>query len=148
MRHAVALVVVVACGGEAPKPVVLANTSDKPAEDWTTVTGTWIGTAFQYDNRNHWPVTIVLHKALPGDVMGTIDYPSYQCGGNLIRQSYDDSAIVVTEAMVRLGNSCVDGATLRIRRVGAEIDVQWIWAGMTEVNARASLHLLVSGNGA
>ncbi|HEY4242006.1 MAG TPA: hypothetical protein VGM88_19435 [Kofleriaceae bacterium] len=144
---AVVALVGAACGSGPPRPVVLSNTSNAPTESWSTVTGTWVGTAFQYDNRNRWPVTIVLHKAEVGDVMGTVDYPSYSCGGNLIRADDDNGAIILTESMTRLGNDCVDGATIRVRRVGADIDVRWVWAGMTAENARATLGLIGSDHG-
>jgi hypothetical protein len=45
---------------------------------------TWTGTGYQENPANTWPVTVVLDGGNEGDVIGTIDYPTLGCGGEII----------------------------------------------------------------
>jgi hypothetical protein len=64
-------------------------TSEAPSSSGTalpdTFAGTtWTGTGQQENPTNSWPVTVSLTGGNEGDVIGTIDYPTLGCGGEIV----------------------------------------------------------------
>lgn len=81
--------------------------------------GSWKGTGEQSDEPGRsWSIAATIAPGRVGDVVGTIAYPSLQCGGDLELRSVSADSLVVREHITF--GSCVDLGivTLGYRRPG------------------------------
>lgn len=74
---------------------------------------TWTGTGYQESPANTWPVTITLTGGNEGEVVGTIDYPTLGCGGEIILtevNTEDDFGSFWAQEHITYGqDNCIDG---------------------------------------
>ena len=94
--------------------------------------GTWAGTGTQTNPTAAWPVTITLGGGQPGEVIGTIDYPTLGCGGDLVLDSIDPLdpflTVEVAEYITYGQDNCIDGGTFSFSGAegGRRLIFQWI----------------------
>jgi hypothetical protein len=76
---------------------------------------------------SQWSIELHLHReAAVGRRLGTIEYPSLGCGGELIREPDRDGAMVAIERLtVNPDDVCVDGGTIVLRILGEGLDYRW-----------------------
>lgn len=68
-----------------------------------------------------------------GGQLGTIEYPTLGCTGDLIREPDRGATIVAIERLqVNPDGSCVDGGTIVIRDDGETLDWRWYYANGTQ----------------
>ena len=74
---------------------------------------TWTGTGLQENPANTWPVTVVLDGGNEGEVIGTIDYPTLGCGGEIILtevNTEDNFGSFWAQEHITYGqDNCIDG---------------------------------------
>jgi hypothetical protein len=94
------------------------------------LTGKWHGIAVQDKPQNHtFPVTM----ELKGESRGTIDYPSFTCGGSLEFRGVEGSTSTYTEHIHYGKGNCIDGGTLKVSLAGDSLHWDWSGGGVTAV---------------
>lgn len=124
MVRAIALLLVLPCAVWLHVAPVMAQEPALP----DAFTGHWEGTGAQRNPTAEWPVTLTLTGGHPGDVVGTIDYPTLACGGELTLQSADTSAASVELAEdLTFGEAvCADGGIVHLAILSdGSLDFQW-----------------------
>src|SRR5215218_3194318 len=72
-----------------------------------TFQGAWKGTGSQSDNPGvEWTIALTLADGARGSVVGTITYPSLECGGDLILREADGKRVELQERITF--GECVD----------------------------------------
>ena len=92
------------------------GTQDGPTVDTTQLHSffirTWEGTGYQLNPTNQWPITVTFTGGRPGEVVGSAEYPTLGCGGELILESIDPHdnflTIYVTERITYGHENCTD----------------------------------------
>jgi len=113
---------------QAPKPT---SAPHRP------FTGSWRGTGTQTNPHESWSIATTIAEGAPGDVVGTISYPSLACGGDLVLRSMSADTLVMTE-YITFGR-CVDGGTITLTwRSPESLDYAWS-AGATNSTASGQL---------
>ena len=117
-----------AAAGVAPDQPLPESVKQPRAGVYARVAGEWQGTGYQYDIDTRWPLVMTIrNEDVPvGDRVGTIDYPSLNCSGELTRDGEDGDTFVVTERITRdPDRRCVATGTIRFQKHGD--DIQWKW---------------------
>lgn len=88
-----------------------------------TIGGRWHGWGLQRppEGLPEYPVCI----ALDGE-NGTIDYPSFPCGGSLTRLSGDQTRAVFRERITYGIGNCVDGGEVTLHLVKDKLSLTWL----------------------
>jgi hypothetical protein len=90
-----------------------APSSSGDALPETFVGTTWTGTGLQENPANTWPVTIALTGGNEGEVIGTIDYPTLGCGGEIVLievNTEDNFGSFQAQERITYGqDNCIDG---------------------------------------
>ena len=95
-----------------------------PPSRGRSLTGKWRGTVTQDKPEPHaFPVTM----ELDGPNGGSIDYPSFSCGGSLEFQRVDGSTLSYIEHITYGKDKCIDGGTLKVVPQGNSLS--WDWSG-------------------
>lgn len=87
---------------------------DMPFPSWYL--GTWEGVGTQSNPDTTWPITFTFTGGAVGEVVGTVEYPTLDCGGTLIylervSQQYAEDSFNFTEDITWGENNCADGGT-------------------------------------
>lgn len=119
--------------------------------------GTWTGTAQQYENieqgalEETYPVELMLTAGAGGAVVGSIDYSTLGCGGELTWQDMTEDSITLGESITydntSDGNACADGASMILHFIGDQtLAWEWFWPDGS-LGAEAMLTKPVTSNG-
>lgn len=111
--------------------------------------GTWTGTVQQYENTEQgaleetYPVELSLTSGAVGPLVGSIDYPTLGCGGELSWLDMTEDSITLGESIAyddtSDGNACADGASMILRFVDDQtLAWEWFWPDGT-LEAEATL---------
>jgi hypothetical protein len=109
---------------------------------YVTVAGTWKGIGYQYDIRTSWDVVMKLDAddVAANDKVGTIEYPTMGCKGQLLREREDGNTFVVIEEITtNPGNACVPRGRIKFERKGDELD--WRYYFLMDPREAASAKL-------
>ena len=75
----------------------------------------WTGTGLQENPENTWPVTVLFTGGNVGEIIGTIDYPTLGCGGEIILtevNTEDDFGSFWAQEHITYGqDNCIDGGS-------------------------------------
>ena len=101
--------------------------------------GSWKGTGSQSDQPGvEWTIAFTLGDGAPGDVVGTITYPSLQCGGDLILRGGDGRGIELLERITF--GECVDRGVVTLSQVAdAEGGLSYEWVDNAGLEARGTV---------
>jgi len=92
------------CWTNTPPPAAPPNPRDElpdPPAPYATVTGRWEGIGHQYDDESDWEIVMRLHATAPvGERIGTIEYPSLGCSGELLRKRERAGTFTVQERLL------------------------------------------------
>lgn len=106
-----------ACAAAQPAPAGEAGVGHAFA-------GSWRGTGSQSDQAGEWSIALTLAGGRPGEVVGTIQYPSLACGGDLLLRRSGPGALELRERITF--GSCVDGGLLTLRPLdGGRLGYDW-----------------------
>jgi len=98
--------------------------------------GTWNGVGSQSDQPGEWTIEAIIVGG-PAEQVGTISYPSLQCGGVLLFRGVRDGALEVTEDITY--GQCVDQGVLTLTPVGeGRLRYDWRQDG-SDATARGAL---------
>lgn len=103
--------------------------------------GTWQGVAVQDDPPDEFPLTIAFTGSTVGEVVATIEYPSYDCTGELTldRVETDRGRIVLLEDITVGEGVCADGGSLALyAETDGSLTFDWSSAD-SSLNASAAL---------
>jgi DNA-binding beta-propeller fold protein YncE len=99
-----------------------------PPSRGRSLTGKWRGTVTQDKPEPHaFPVTM----ELDGPNGGSIDYPSFSCGGSLEFRRVDGTTFWYTEHITHGKDKCIDGGTLKVVPQGNSLNWDWSGEGVT-----------------
>lgn len=85
------------------------------------MTGTWIGIGYQYDIDAAWDIVMTIACSRELGVVGTIEYPSLACGGELVRIPDEGATTTVREQITHDTNRiCADGGTIRLAPIAPD----------------------------
>ena len=135
---ALALVLFSGCWTGATPPAAPPSARDElpdPPAPYATVTGRWEGIGHQYDDESDWEIVMRLHATAPiGERIGTIEYPSLGCTGELLRKRERAGTFTVQERLLENPEErCIDGGTIQFRRrTGGSLDWRWFDADGNE----------------
>lgn len=102
--------------------------------------GSWKGTGSQSDQPGvKWTIALTLGDGPSGEVVGTITYPSLQCGGDLILRGGDGRGVELLERITF--GECVDRGIVTIAnaRGGAEGRLSYSWRNDAGLEAHGLL---------
>ena len=106
--------------------------------------GTYAGTGNQTDPDNTWPITVTFTGGRPGEVIGTVEYPTLGCGGELILVSINRvdewGGFKVTERITYGLDNCIDGGTFWFSSAESGIGITFSWTSPVSAT-KASGHL-------
>jgi hypothetical protein len=96
--------------------------------------GHWEGLLVQINPDTRYPVSIELTGGSPGSAVGTIDYPTLGCSGNLVLQSVAGSQATLTERLTVGQTICtyVDATVTLTQQADGSLAFGWshpTWAG-------------------
>lgn len=119
-----------ACWTGATQPAARSGARDElpdPPAPYATVTGRWEGIGHQYDDDSDWEIVMRLHATAPiGERIGTIEYPSLGCTGELLRTRERAGTFTVQERLLENPEErCIDGGTIQFRRRPSGLDWRW-----------------------
>lgn len=135
-------------------PPSLLSTAAQEQEFPDAYVGTWEGTGIQTDADGNpdgeWTITITITGGAYGEVVGTVDYPTLGCGGELIlnRVDFDDFFLDITEDITYGEDNCLDGLfTIEAPSSDADDTMEFQW-GTPDRSSRADGSVTrVSGQG-
>ena len=98
--------------------------------------GTWNGVGTQSDQPGEWTIEAIVVGG-PAEQVGTISYPSLECGGVLLLRGVRNGALELGEDITR--GVCVDDGIITLTPVGdGRLRFDWRVEG-SDVTARGSL---------
>jgi hypothetical protein len=98
--------------------------------------GTWSGTGSQSDQPGEWTIEAIIVGG-PAEQVGTISYPSLECGGVLLFRGVRDGALEVVEDITY--GQCVDQGIITLTPGGdARLRFDWRQDG-SDVTATGAL---------
>jgi hypothetical protein len=98
--------------------------------------GSWKGTGSQPDQPGvEWTIALTLGSGAPGDVVGTITYPSLTCGGDLILRGGGGRGVELLERITF--GECVDRGVITL--APAQGGLGYDWRGDDGMTARGTL---------
>ena len=99
--------------------------------------GHWEGSATQVNPSAEWPLRITLTGGPAGDIVGTIDYPTLACGGELrLTPLTDEGGVELDEIMTYGKEVCADGGVVALIEA-ADGGMEYRWSHPT-VNSPAT----------
>ncbi len=103
-----------------------AEAPERNAANVDRFIGRWAGYGRQFSPRQRWRLEMDINAATIGNVVGTIEYPSLRCGGELLLTSANEDRWTMRENITQGAGNCVDGGsiTMEIRESG---QAQWNW---------------------
>lgn len=120
----------------APEPSLRpAPTPTKPAHPFAAVVGKWHGVGHQYEPVMDWDIVMTIE---PGDTptgkrIGTIEYPSLGCSGELIRLPEEGNTLVVQEQITNNPEQrCVPTGTIRFTHDDDKLEWKWFFPNGNE----------------
>lgn len=108
------------------------ETSQTGSESGGGVVGQWSGRVTQYGPGPHtlsYDVQMKVTGSTPGEVAGTIRYPSLSCGGQLQLSSAQDTRFVYRERITFGRKECFDGGTIFATVSGDSMSWRWVARG-------------------
>jgi hypothetical protein len=87
--------------------------------------GDWAGKANQ-NNNTAWPISLSIIPGRLGSVVGKIDYPSLNCGGDLTLKRVTKNSIELLENLTYGAGTCVDRGT-NILRLSSSRKLYFNW---------------------
>jgi hypothetical protein len=88
--------------------------------------GDWSGRA-QQNNNTAWSISLSIIPGSLGSVVGKIDYPSLNCGGELTLKRVTKNSIELFENLTYGASTCVDRGTDILRLSSArKLDFNWL----------------------
>lgn len=124
--------------GDAPTaPVPIANQSEAEPQEETIASapesglvrtessfiGHWEGEGKQL--RQRWRIQMKITSESPGRVVGSIQYPSLRCGGDLVLTEVRESTWTMRED-ITYGSNCITGGSITMASTGPN-RAQWLW---------------------
>ena len=109
---------------------------------YATIAGTWRGVGQQYDIHTSWELVMKLDAKDVGynERIGTIEYPSLGCKGELLRENEEGNTFVVIEEIsTNPGNACVPRGRIKLERRGDNLD--WRYYYLMDPREAASAQL-------
>ena len=106
--------------------------------------GSWKGTGSQSDEPGEWTIALTLADGPRGGVVGTITYPSLDCGGDLILRVADRGRVELAER-ITFGD-CVDHGIVTLTPASAGLAFDWRTDGGGPVARGALSHALPPKN--
>ena len=133
VRIWVAIALVGACFSSTQPPPTISNASTPVARPAIAEIETWTGTGYQPD-AGRWTIEMRINRAARvHERLGTIEYPSLGCSGELIRDLDRGVTIVAIEKLlVNPDGACVDGGTIVLRDDGETLDWRWYYTNGTQ----------------
>jgi SH3 domain-containing protein len=103
-----------------------AEAPERNAANVDRFIGRWAGYGRQFSPRQRWRLEMDINAATIGNVVGTIEYPSLRCSGELLLTSANEDRWTLRENITQGRGNCVDGGsiTMEIRESG---QAQWNW---------------------
>ena len=112
-------------GFSGPTTGSLTKISSTGNEIPASYSGIWSGNGTQDNPPGQWTILIGLNNGAIGSVVGTVAYPSLECGGKLTLQSVNPDSIEFFED-ITYGTNCVDEGTVTLNLVSAnELGFAW-----------------------
>ena len=87
--------------------------------------GRWEGVGLQFNPQQRWSIQMDLTSESVGTIVGSIRYPSLNCGGDLVLAGVDESTWTMREN-ITYGGNCLTGGTITIVLLSAN-RAQWLW---------------------
>jgi hypothetical protein len=88
--------------------------------------GDWSGKANQ-NNNTAWPISLSIVPGTLGSVVGKIDYPSLNCGGELTLKRVTRNSIELFENLTYGAGPCVDRGTNILKLSSSrKLDFNWL----------------------
>jgi hypothetical protein len=88
--------------------------------------GDWSGKANQ-NNNTAWPISLSIVPGTLGSVVGKIDYPSLNCGGELTLKRVTRNSIELFENLTYGAGTCVDRGTNILKLSSSrKLDFNWL----------------------
>ena len=127
-------VVAAGCFRAPPPPPPISNAGGPAPRSAPRTLEIWEGTGYQPDAESTWTIELRIRRdAAVGAQLGTIEYPSLGCAGELIRAPDRGTTIVATERLtVNTESACVDGGTIVLRDAGDLLDWRWYYTNGEE----------------
>ncbi|MEH2237753.1 hypothetical protein [Nostoc sp.] len=94
--------------------VAIAQTTSSVSSGYV---GVWRGNGIQ-SNNNQWSILITLISSEVDSIIGTIAYPSLNCGGELSLQNVNKSSIEISED-ITYGN-CIDNGIITLQKASVK----------------------------
>jgi quercetin dioxygenase-like cupin family protein len=91
--------------------------------------GTWTGIGVQRDPDVEWPISVDVDGGAVGEIVGTTDYPTYPCGGQLVLTEYTETYIRMIETLTYGADLCASGGTITLS-VNANGGLDFVWEGI------------------
>ncbi|MEH2110464.1 hypothetical protein [Nostoc sp.] len=104
--------------------------------------GVWRGNGIQ-SNNNQWSILITLISGEVDSIIGTIAYPSLNCGGELSLQSVNKSSIEISED-ITYGN-CIDNGIITLQKASAK-KLTFAWRKNSNPETATGSVLKISSN--
>jgi hypothetical protein len=114
----------------AATPAPAADTTRPKPNPYATVAGMWKGVGYQYDLHTSWDVVMRLDDvdAAPNAKVGSIEYPTMGCKGQLLREREEGNTFVVIEEITtNPGNACVPRGRIKFERHNDELDWRYFF---------------------
>ncbi len=110
---AAAILLVPGIGAAANKPVPIA--------------GKWAGkvTDSGVDGSTYKAKISVKDKLVKGRSGGAVDYPRYDCGGELVYLRHRGGKYFFDEKLKYGQDACIDGGVMRLKRAGGKLSYLW-----------------------
>ena len=120
-------------------PSLLPSNHASAPSSYAAIVGRWTATVLV--NTGSWPIEIDIRTDAPvGRVVGTVTYPTYACGGDLVRQPDKGDTLVVRVRLAYNRGDCADGGKLELRRGATGLALGVYWPNDTAAGASAVLH--------
>jgi hypothetical protein len=112
----------------------------KPDDRYAALAGRWRGSGHQPDVHMDWDVTLTIDGTGPvGTKIGTVDYPTLGCSGEIVRRPDEGDLFVIHERiLVDPERHCVPEGTLKFSLTGGSLESTWWYANGREA-ARGTL---------
>jgi hypothetical protein len=89
-----------------------------------TYVGIWKGRGVQFNNGSRWSILITLARGEGDSVVGTMEYPSLACGGQLTLRRVNTQSIELAENLTY--GRCVNRGTVTLQKVSSD-QLQYKW---------------------
>jgi len=98
------------------------------------VIGSWSGKVIEHGRSDYYTVNLTLKQGDIGEVVGTVSYPDYNCGGELelvkAERDADEHVALVKERLTFGVQECVDDGNIVIAVVNGRLKFNWLKSGL------------------